>query len=225
MWLRTVCPAILWFITLALAAQSAVSPAEEQSDPAADVLLSDMENFLSSHHRIDVQFELTLTYPGEEPLIYEGTFNQQANKFKIDVGAYQIMSDGLTRWVYLPDEDAVHIYNADGIDGPQTPLNYLQLYRSEDFIYAITGQEQTPDGTVQLVEFKPVDRYSDFSKLRLAISSKNHAPHSVEVFEKSGARTHLEIVSIDEAPQRTDGFFTFDMDAHPDIIVEDLRID
>ena len=197
----------------------------DQSDPEAVALLDRMEMFLNAHATIKVQFETQMMTPGESPMHYAGTFEQKDFQYKIDVGEFQIYSDGVTRWVYLKEANEVNIYNADPEDGPQTPLDHLQLYKNEQFVFAITGQELVREQKAQLVELKPLDKHSDFSKVRLAIRTKDAAPLSAELFEKGGSRIVLDILNIEKAGSFPDGYFVFPFKSYPGVRVEDLRID
>ncbi|MDX1409818.1 MAG: outer membrane lipoprotein carrier protein LolA, partial [Saprospiraceae bacterium] len=84
-----------------------------ESDPVATTLLDRMDAYLSQFTAAHVTFTMTMEYPGEETLVYEGKLDQQDNRFRVDVGAYVICSDGVTRWVYVRDVNEVSIYNAN----------------------------------------------------------------------------------------------------------------
>jgi outer membrane lipoprotein-sorting protein len=75
------------------------------------------------------------------------------------------------------------------------------------------------------IEFKPLDKYSDYVKVRLTLKGDTGSPVRVELFEKGGTRTDLLITKISEAENFPADHFVFNPTAYPDIRIEDLRID
>ncbi|MDX1476810.1 MAG: outer membrane lipoprotein carrier protein LolA [Saprospiraceae bacterium] len=224
--MRQRCITILVFLLSAtLAAQEGQFLSTTESDPAATALLDRMEQYLSAYDAAHVTFSMSIDHPGQERIIYEGTVDQQGARFRIDVGTYLICSDGVTRWVFVEEINEVSIYNADPEDGPQTPLDHLRLYQTEAFIYAITGEDTVDGEQAQVIEFKPVDKYSDFSKVRLTVRGRDARPLSMHVFDKGGSRIHLQIHQISAARPFPDNHFRFVIADHPGVRVEDLRID
>lgn len=195
----------------------------DDSDPAATALLELMDQYLTDIPRVHAVFEMDISIPGEKLIKNEGSFDQEGAKYFIEFDSYQIFCDGEVRWVYLVDENEVNIYSATNEDSPSTPIDFLQLYRSEDFVYRVTEEPVGYDE--KAIEFKPLDKYSDFVKVRLTLKSDTGSPVRVELFEKGGSRTDLRIIKIIEAKNFPDDHFVFIPSDHPDIRVEDLRID
>ena len=165
---------------------------------------------------------MKISIPGEDPIKNIGTFEQDGPKYVIDIESYRIVCDGTVRWIYMADQNEVNIYDAK-TDGPSTPIDYLQIYHSQDFVYRISQDEVGYDE--KSIEFKPLDRYSDYIKVRLTLKADTGSPVRVELFEKGGTRTDLRITRIEEAKNFPDGHFVFTPAAYPDIHIEDLRID
>jgi outer membrane lipoprotein-sorting protein len=195
----------------------------EDSDPAATALLDLMDQFLTSMTGIHAVFEMDISIPGEDAIKNEGAFDQEGSKYIIELDSYKIISDGEVRWVYFADENEVNIYNVATDRAPSTPIDFLQLYRSQEFVYRIAPEETEYDETA--IEFKPLDKYSDYVKVRLTLKKDTGSPVRVELFEKGGGRTDLRIADIYEAKNFPRDHFVFNPAAYPDIHVEDLRID
>ncbi len=195
----------------------------EDSDPEATALLELMDQFLMKSERIQAAFVMTINIPGEEVIVNEGTFEQDGAKYLIDIENYRIICDGILRWVYIADLNEVNIYDATEGEGPSTPMDFLQIYRSQDFVYRIS--EEVVGYNERSIEFKPLDQYSDYVKVRLTLKEDTGSPVRIELFEKGGGRTDLQITRIAEASSFPKDHFVFAPAAYPDIHVEDLRID
>jgi outer membrane lipoprotein-sorting protein len=197
----------------------------EDSDPEATRMLEQMEKELTRHEAVTIHFSMTMAYPGEEPIRYAGTVLQQKDMFFIDAGALQIISDGKSRWIFDKEANEVNLYDATSADGPQTPLEMLQMYKENDYIYRITGEGEEASVPVQYIEFKPLDKGSELAKARLSVRTGDRQPVRLELFEKGGARTDLQIGGIEAGKVLPGSYYTFNAEEHPNVHIEDLRID
>lgn len=217
--------AILLFSVVSVDAQDNTYLTAADSDPQATRILEDMEKRLLKKDAITVDFTIALTYPGEDPVNYSGTVRQQFDMFFIDAGNMQVISDGKSRWVYLVEDKEVNLYDAKTAEGPRTPLEMLQIYKEGDYVYRLSETGEDDGASVQYIEFKPVDKASEFAKIRLTVQEKDQMPVRLELFEKGGARTDLRIHNIEDMTALPDAHYTFDAKDHPGVHIEDLRID
>lgn len=215
--------AILTLVVPSGTAQNDGSLTFEDSDQAAVELLEDMTDYLESMEGITAGFSMSLIAPATDTLRYEGTLDQRGNQYHIDVKEYKIISDGTSRWVYYRDANEANLYNEGESEDSSSPLAYLRLYESGDFVirsadeYAVSGQ--------RCVELKPLDRMSEYSKVRLTLDANTRSPQRIEIFEKGGTRTDLIINDIKASTNFPQGHFVFNADDHPGVHIEDLRID
>lgn len=120
--------------------------------------------------------------------------------------------------------DEVNLYSA-ATDESIGPAGLIAEYTGDDFIAALSGEEQLPgQAKSQLIELKPADRNSDIAKVRFAIRDSGE-PTRMEIFEKTGTRTVLAVGAFSYPAARDPHYFRFDKSKHPGIRVEDLRID
>ena len=216
----------LLFVAFACISGMAQGEAEltaADSDPEATALLDELEAYVDARVRYKASFVLEMEFPGEETIIYNGHVDQQGGKYFIDAVDYRIYSNGTTRWVVTIPSEEVNIYSVSEEDGPSTPIDYLRIYRTEEFVYRL-ADEYAGTGE-RAVEFKPLDTYSDYSKIRLTLSAKEHKPLRVELFEKGGGKTTLRIESIEDKAPTHAAQYEFDPKAYPGFHIEDLRID
>ncbi|HNG88607.1 MAG TPA: outer-membrane lipoprotein carrier protein LolA, partial [Saprospiraceae bacterium] len=74
------------------------------------------------------------------------------------------------------------------------------------------------------IEFKPKDKKSEYSKLRIAIDEKAGTIQSVKAFGKDGSRYTFAITRLSPNKKFSADYFTFDSKKYPGVKVEDLRM-
>ena len=198
-------------------------PTAADSDPEAVSLLDAMDKYLSQMSGLHAQFSMTFLAPGTDTLTYSGTLDQTGKNYHIDVDEYSIISDGQSRWVYYREANEVNLYSDDDSENSSSPLAYLRLYQSGDFLMRVA--DEYAGAGERSIELKPLDRMSDYIKVRVTLNATSNAPERIEVFEKGGNRTDLRIDEIKPASNFPEGHFVFRESDHPGVHVEDLRID
>ena len=211
----------LWLSILALPAQDNTYSTSADSDPEATALLDLMERYLAELTSIESEFTMDIQYPEADVQRIKGTLDQEEAKYRIETSEYILLCDGGTRWVHDIVNKEVTIYNADTSE-LTTPTDYLTLYQDEQFAYRLLDQTSNE---FSAIEFKPLDKYSDYAKLRLTLKSADGAPVALEVFEKGGGTIVITIDSLQQGAAKDIEWFRFDESAYPGVHVEDLRID
>jgi outer membrane lipoprotein-sorting protein len=217
---------VCFLATAFISAQSVQYNSPAESDPEAKKLLNKLDRRMSSFKSAEIDFHLLIEYPGEDPITQNGILFQSGKKFRLEMEDYDILCDGILRWVYLKAENEVNIYSADSDQDKWTnPADFLKIYESEEFIYAITGMDLSEDGDMKLIEFKPTDPESELSKLRLGILVQGPQISSLKSFAKDGSRYTLTLQKFRKRDSLPDEYFVFDPKKFPGIHIEDLRID
>jgi outer membrane lipoprotein carrier protein len=212
-------------ISSGLLAQSA-APAEK-SDPEAKKVLDKIRKKYEGFKTMEAGFTLTIELPGQPREIQKGTIAQQDAKFRLDMAAQMIVSDGKSTWVYLKQNKEVQINDAEPADSEGaflTPRDLLRRYEKGDFLYAITDKITENGKLLTQIEFKPVDRNSEYSKLRLSIDEKAGTIESVRAFAKDGSRYIFQISGVVFDKTFPAAYFSFDKSKYPGVHVEDLRL-
>lgn len=216
------------FFTLGLTAQS--GSAVEKNDPEAKKILDKIRKKYEAYKTNEAGFSLSIELPGQPKEIQKGTIAQEGNKFRLDMDAQTIISDGKTTWVYLKKNNEVQINNTDPNDanGFLTPKELLRRYQKGDFLYTITEkitEKITENGKpVTNIEFKPKDRNSDYSKLRLSVNEQSASIVSIKAFQKDGSRFTFSLTKTTPNKAFAAGHFSFDPQKYPGVKVEDLRL-
>lgn len=199
----------------------------DQSDPEAKAILDKLKGRYKSFKTLEADFTLTIEFPEEEPVIQKGTLTQAGDKFRVEMKDQAIISDGNTLWFHQKLNNEVQINNVDEMGEGEllSPKTLLHIYESDKYIYALTNQFVENGIAIQQVEFKPVDKDSEYSKIRLSIDKKKNQMLNVKAFGKSGSRFTFELNQLNPDKNFEVDFFQFNPAKYPGIHVEDLRID
>jgi outer membrane lipoprotein-sorting protein len=205
--------------------QSMTSAAD--NDPAAKKILDKLKKEYDTYQSMEVDFDLILELPGQESETQKGLVIQQDEKFKLQLDDRSIYSDGEYVWLYVKKNNEVQINDADMGDEANmlSPKDMLKLYESGEFVYAITAEPLLDGKKVTQIEFKPLDRDSEFSKMTLYVSKKTSEMVQMKVFSKDGGRYTLKINDIAANGKYSPEVFRFDESLFPGVHIEDLRID
>lgn len=209
----------LFFISFGLKAQKIY-------DKEAEALLERISEKIKANRQVEAQFTFSIDYPGAEKDVKKGELNQNADSYHVSIGDNEIISS--SEGFYLVDKISKSVQINDPLKENSTdlynPISLMEKYDSGEFEYAITGEDKINDNRCYLVEFKPVDRYSELSKIRIAISMNDELPVYIKIFNKDASRVEIEIselMLILEKGSEID----FDKLNYTEYIIEDLRID
>jgi outer membrane lipoprotein carrier protein len=202
------------------------TPAKEQSNPAAKAILEKMKAKYQAYKTLEVEFNLSMELAEQAKELQKGKMQQQGGKYRVDFNGQTIICDAKTLWVILPNNKEVQINNApspgedDGILSPQALFN---IYQSKDYLYAITNEYSQGSRVIQEIEFKPIDKMSEYSKLRLSLDKKTLDFIELRAFAKDGSRYVLQMSKITPNKALPASTFTFNKANYPGFHVEDLR--
>ncbi len=199
-----------------------------ESDPAATAVLEKLRQKYEAYTSMEATFSITIEIPEEDRIEQLGKMSQSGDKYRLDMEQQSIISDGTTLWAYLKNNNEVQISDAEDLEGEgeiMSPKDILKIYESGEYVYVLVD-EYNQDGTiVQQIEFKPLDRDSDYAKLRLTIDKKATQIKNIKAFSKDGSRYTLKLTKFVSNKDFPKGHFRFDTAQYPDIYVEDLRMD
>lgn len=218
---------LLFFLlgTFALPAQSAAPP--EKSDPEAKKVLDRVRKKYESYKSFEAAFALTIELPGQPKEVQKGTIIQQGDKFRLDMDQQVIASDGKSTWIYLKKANEIQINDADpnGESGFLTPKDLLNRYQKGDYLFAMVDKLTEKGRVLTQIEFKPKDKTTEYSKLRLSIDEKKTAIESLKAFAKDGSRYTFQITQLTPNKAIPADKFQIRAKDYPGAHVEDLRLD
>ena len=218
---------LLSFLILFLTGLHAQKPAPpEQSDPQAKKVLDRIRKKYEGYKTFEVNFSLTIELPGQPNEVQKGTVGQQGDKFRLVMDEQTIVSDGKTNWVYLKKNNEIQINDADpdGANTFLTPRDLLRRYEKGDFLYALFDKVTEKGKVLTQIEFKPKDKASEYSKIRVSIDEKAGTIDNIKAFAKDGGRYTFQITRL--SPNKPFGadYFQLDQKKFPGAHVEDLRM-
>jgi outer membrane lipoprotein-sorting protein len=223
--------AIALLATSTLLAQTGKTPAPaapaEKSDPEAKKILDKIRKKYEGYKSLEATFTLGIELPGQPKETQKGTISQDGDKFRLEMDDQIIVSDGKTTWVYLKKNNEVQINDADPKDtenGFLTPKDLLKRYQKGDYLYALTDKSTENGKLLSHIEFKPKDKKSEYSKLRVSIDESAGSVQIVKAFGKDGSRYTFSITKLTPNKKFDAGHFTFDAKKYPGVKVEDLRM-
>ena len=212
--------------TVSLSAQTNQYLSGNDSDPEAVALLNKLKVKYEGFENMKMDFSLEIEIPAEDKIVQKGQIYQQEKQFHLDFEQQSITSNGELVWIHLKNNNEVQIHSASTLeeeDSFMSPQNLLKLYESDAFIFAISDEIKQNGKTVALIECKPIDADSEFSKLRMSVDTKNLDMVSVKAFAKDGSRYTFLNDKLASNVAIPAGKFEFDATKFPDIYVEDMR--
>jgi outer membrane lipoprotein-sorting protein len=218
---------IFSILVLVLALQNQVSGQEGRNpDPNAMKVLQALEKKVTGFQDLTYHFSLKVEIPESEPIFREGTFYTQGSKYRLEMGNYIFVTNGQSQWVVDKEASEVQIHDFEDIDENDLthPQNLLALYNNPDFDYLLTYQGLENKKTVQKIEFKPLDRSSEYTKARLTIDQEQGLISYMEVFLKDGTRYYLTISDTLGNQNLAVSSFEVKKDDFPGYHIEDLRL-
>lgn len=200
--------------------------AQRMFDAEAKLILDKINLKIKSKKQLAADFTFSIGYPDSDPKVQSGKLVRNSQAYFVSIGDNDIIStmkgfyfiDKIDKRVQINDaleEDATDLYN---------PITLMEKYDSGEFEYAIVGEEKVEGVNCYLIEFKPVDRYSELSKIRIAINESKELPVYVKIFNKDASRVHIGIDDI-LLTDKVDKEIIFEKSAYSDYEIEDLRID
>ena len=212
------------FPILIILSISLQSSAQLIQDSDALDLVRQLEAKYNSYSAIEAAFSIRIDIPEEDPILQEGKVIQKGDRYFMETQAQTIFSDGNSMWLYLKDDNEVQINTVEEDEASVmnlSPKGILALFDEDSYEYAITNKE----GNIHHVEFKPLDKDSDFSKFRVSIDTKAETLIDTKIFYKDGIKYTMSVGKVTPNGSYQDDIFVFNAAKFPGVYVEDLRID
>lgn len=215
-------------ISILMAFNIANAQSTESSDPKAKALLDKVKKLYEGYKTLETGFTLSLKM-AEQPKedMQKGRIYQEGSKYRAEVGKQLILSDGTTMWQKI--DNTVKIMNVNKkkkSSDLMSPKDLMMLYEKNEYIYTLMGETKEGWSTkATIVTFKPINRRSEYSQIKVLIDQKTNQLVSITAFGKDQSRFKLTLEPSVPNKQYAANFFTFDKSKFPNVKVEDLRED
>lgn len=195
-----------------------------QTDAQANAILAGVSKKYKSFDVVKTEFSYTIKNP--QASINEtqnGTLyvKSKLNKYKIILGAQELISDGKVQWTYLKNDNEVQL---SGIDNSANALNPAQIFTiyEKGFKSVYLGDTKINNIVYQNIELAPLADRS-FSKIKLRINKQQKQISNIIVYDKNGNVYTYLIKSFVPNVKVADTLFSFDTKKYPGVDVVDLR--
>lgn len=213
--------------TYILSAQTGTTKGET-SDPKAKALLDKVKVLYQSFQTLESNFSLSLKLAEQtKEEVQKGKIYQNGDKYRVEMSNNQlIISDGKILWHKIAN--TVRVTNATSKNTSEllSPKDLMTIYEKKDYIFAIYGE--AADGwskKATMVTFKPMNKKSEYSQIRVAIDQKSNNVVSITAFGKDQSRYKLSLEQAIPNKKYPAEFFVFEKAKYPNVKIEDLRID
>lgn len=219
------------FLLLFLALTANISFAQNfttqaDNDPAATAILEKVKAKYQSYKEITADFKLIISFPEEEDLSQAGTLIRQGDMYHLKMPQQEVFCDGQSIAMVLFNNKEVQISDmpeADEDDNLLTPQSIFNFYDSGKYTYLLVNDISEKGKVLHQIEFKPLDKDSDYFKIRLNVDKKTKDIVRIKAFASDGARyTFILGKTITDQPHENK-YFTFNPKMFPGYYVEDLR--
>ncbi len=196
------------------------------SDPEAKAVLDKLKAKFEGFTSVEAQFEIILEIPETPRERIVGNIIQSGEKFNVNMDERQVISDGETMWMILHNIEEVQIMDAEDFQEEEnfmSPLDLMNIHESGEYIYVLLNEGYENGTLIQQIEFKPIDKDSEYSKIRITVDKKAQSIKRVKVFSKDGSRYTMTVNGW-KSNQKYDALtFGFDEDKHFGYEIEDLK--
>lgn len=190
------------------------------SDKDAVEILEKTKTILNNSETLIFDYSLTTKAPESLPSVINGIAKQKGNKYYLELGDQNIYCDGTSVKIYFITKNEVQINDLDEDAGMITPTTLLNSYDTENYIFALGENKKK---FFKLI-FKPISKYSEYSKIETLIDNVTFLPSEIKMFYKDGIKHILKINSVQMNQKIENNVFIFNKADHPDVSVEDLRM-
>jgi len=197
----------------------------KDSDNEAIKILNKTKEILKKSKTSIFDYSLVISIPDSEPQVTNGVAKQKGNKFYIEMGDKTIYCNGENIQIYSQIQNEVQINDIDEESGLMTPSSILNLFDEDNYIFILSRDKQVNKKKYYNLIFKPTDKFSEYTKVEALIDKKTLLPFKIKMFYKDGSRNTLDIESVSLNKALDDNVFSFKVQDHPGVSVEDLRLD
>jgi outer membrane lipoprotein carrier protein len=204
---------------------SSVTQAQQDPEQQAEEVLDALALQYGQYDVIKAEFRYIIESRDEQDDFREeqkGTVWLQGRKFRLDLGAQEIICDDKTIWTHIKDAREVQVNHFNDAEFEFHPSEIFTVYK-EDYRYIYVGKQVSGGEVFDVIELNPLDRNDMIFKVRLYVNQNTGLIETSKVFEKTGMVYTYEILSFEPNPSIENNFFSFRKDQYPDVKVIDLR--
>ncbi len=198
----------------------------KDSDPEATAILKQLKAKYDAYRSMEAAITLEIEIPEQPKEVQKGAVSRAGQSYRFAIANQAFISDGQTLWIVLGNNKEIQINNApeEGeATGGLSPQTLFSFYEGDDFVYYLTNEMTENGRVVQQIEFKPLDEYADYSKLRMTIDKNKKEIIRVKAFGKDGTRYTFSLDNLNTNKTFPAGYFSVKKEDYPGYTIVDLR--
>lgn len=219
---------LMLFVSFALSAQTNNSySSSADSDPEAKAILTEIRNKYDAYKTLSVDFSMNIQLADQPAEAQSGSLIRQADKYFMKLGDMEVLCNGEAIWFILKNNREVQI---NPMPDPSeqgslilSPDALFNFYDKGSFVYALANETLENGVRVQQIEFKPLDKNSEYAKLRLTVNKSTRDIVSVFALGKDGSRYTLQVSKFTPNKSLAADTFVFNPAKYQGFHIEDLR--
>ena len=152
----------------------------------------------------------------------QGSIIIQGDQYKLNLNETEVLCDGKSQWVFMPDANEVNISEAGSDEeGALNPATIFTIYE-EGYNYTYLGEFTNNAKQTFKIDLIPTEE-NDFSRVILEIDQKNYQIISATMHGTNGSLYTIIVKSMATEKKYPESTFIFDKAAHPDVVEIDMR--
>lgn len=206
---------------------ASVISSHAQSDASAKDILNEVSKKYSAYQTMESDFTLSIQGGDATTPMIKGKmiFNKPSNQYIISLPDQEIMSDGKSVWNISKDIQEVQLTDVDHSENSIGPNNLFSFYQ-QGYNYQLLPQEnivrQGKTEKAQVIELKPHDSNTNYSKIKLRINKNNHI-QDVIIYDKANHQFTYSIQSLYIGKKYNKSMFIFNKAKYKGYEIVDLR--
>lgn len=198
----------------------------EDSDPKAKALLDKVRKKYEGYNSMEAAFTLEIEFPEQPKETQNGKVARQGDKYRVELPSYEAICNGEAVWLIMSGNKEVQINNMPEPGETQSilsPESLFDFYNNGQFVYLLVNEYGKNGKVYAEIEFKPLDRNFDYTKIRMTVNKSTAEVVDVKTFGRDGSRFTLNINQFTPNKSFAANYFTFNKANYADYHVEDLR--
>jgi outer membrane lipoprotein-sorting protein len=196
----------------------------EAQDAKAKSILDGVCQQTKTYSTIEIEF--TYNMSNSKTGVNEtkkGTASMKGSKYWLSFAGQTIISDGVTQWTYIKDNNEVQINTVDPNDDQSMNPSKLLTSYDKSFTPKFVKEEVRSGKTYQILDLTPLKGRSYF-KIRVEIDKAVKQISKSIVYDKNGSSTYTySVVKFTPNKVIPDTKFTFRAADYPGVDIIDLR--
>lgn len=194
------------------------------SDKDALEVLSKSKAILNNAKSLIFDYTYISRVPEAEPTMQSGIAKQAGIKYYLEIGDRTLYCDGESIMVYSNTQNELQINDFDDEATMQTPADILNSFDTANYIFVIKENMGKNNKKYFNLLLKPLDRYSEYTKIEALIDKKTFMLKSITMNFKDGTKNIIKINSVKLDENIENSVFKFNKADFPGVSIEDLRM-